>query len=180
MSIDRANQLWRHLAGLFGADSLERKFGKSPPAEWAGLLRTVNDFELQRGIRRMSFSGKSHIPTLPEFLRMCREVGGEQFSDADAKAIPPSHQLEQKPQPRWMREANLHLLAHITRQAGKRVFYNAADTQPLIEAKNAWAENMLEAEQVGTLPADNGAEWWQYAVANAEAVIELQRRQRAA
>lgn len=179
--VDRADSLWRRFAGMFGAEALARKYGDSPPPEWRVSLDRLKDFELERGMRRLVYSGKPHIPSLPEFLRLCREVGGDDHASADARQMPPSRQLAQQPVPRWSEQANIHLLGHISRQARKRVYYATQELiQPLIEAKNAWAEDMREAETEGRLPADNGREWWDYAIGNAERAVELVRAQQRA
>jgi len=190
MVSDAPELLWRKMAGLFGADSVERKYGPRPPPEWAGLMRTLNDFELQRGLRRLAFSGKSHVPTLPEFLRMCRESGGD-YNDAP-QTIPQSHQLEREAQPRWDREGNMHLQAYFSRQAFDGVHYATARmrrypmprdmdhetqalVQPLVDAKNAWAEEMRFLEERGEAPADNGKALWFECIARAESVVAMVR-----
>lgn len=73
----KANDLWLRFRGMFGADAVERKFGPTPPDEWKSLIGSLNDFELERGMRRLVYSGKAHVPTLPEFGKMCRTVGDE-------------------------------------------------------------------------------------------------------
>jgi hypothetical protein len=178
---DRSGMLWRTLAGLFGADSLERKFGKNPPREWVGLLRTLNDFELQRGLKRLAFCGKGHVPTLPEFLRMCREVASDQYPDEQRQPLPQSHQLNSRQDARWEREGNIHLLSYVTEQSKHKIFYTEQDVvTPLLEAKAAWAEDMRDAEMAGNLPPNNGKAEWAACMANAEKVIAMIRKALAA
>ncbi len=194
-SPDRSGMLWRTLAGLFGADSLERKFGKTPPREWVGLLRTLNDFELQRGLKRLAYCGKGHVPTLPEFLRMAREVGSD--IDDNQPRIPQSHRLEARADLRWEREGDTHLRSYLHTQGALGIHYcsdrmrrfpvpretdheSIALIKPLLEAKAAWAEDMRDAEMSGKLPAENGKAEWLACVRNAEAVIALVRQDQAA
>lgn len=73
----RCSDLWQRLIGLFGADAVRRKFGDSPPPEWVSVIASLDDFQLQRGMRRLVYSGKAHVPTLPEFVKLCRTVGIE-------------------------------------------------------------------------------------------------------
>lgn len=198
MAIENApDLLWRKLAGLFGADAVERKFGSSPPPEWTGLLRTVNDFELQRGLKRLAFSGRDHVPTLPAFLSLCRAVGHEadqNLPQRPAVSLPAAQSL------RWDRQANDHLLAHVMRQAIKGIHYCCADTlslkrniarmgpseeskaltQPLVECKNVWAQQMRELEDDGALPTDGGKSLWEECMANAEEMVARVRRANAA
>lgn len=166
---DRTDALWRRLADMFGAERLRKTFGPTPPPTWEQALARLKDFELERGMRRLVYGGKGHIPTLPEFLRMCREVGGEQWADADKPRIPPAQRIEAPATPRWTVQANLHLLGHITRRPPER---NRMPIQPLVDAKNAWAEDMRDAEERGQVPADNGKAWWIETMRNAEAVVD--------
>lgn len=179
---DRADALWRRLAGMFGAETLARKFGETPPDEWRISLSRLTDSELQKGLRRLTTSGKGHVPTLPEFLRMCREVGGD-YEDP----VPPSNRLAAPPVPRWSEQANLHLLAHFKRQVLRNVHYvtermrqypmpatdheSAAIVQPLVDAKNAWAQDMREREECGELPKDGGKALWAEYIENAEKAV---------
>jgi hypothetical protein len=166
---DRTGALWRRLADMFGAERLRKAFGATPPPTWEQALARLKDFELERGMRRLVYGGKGHIPSLPEFLRMCREVGGEQWADADEPRLPPAQRLEAPSVPRWTEQANLHLLGYITRRTPER---NRLPAEPLVEAKNAWAEDMREAEARGDLPQDNGKAWWAETMRNAEAVVD--------
>jgi hypothetical protein len=49
---------------------------------------------------------------------------------------------------------------------------NRMDVTPLVNAKNAWAEDMRDAEMSGSLPKDNGREWWEVTMRHAEAVVD--------
>jgi hypothetical protein len=165
---NRADMLWRTLAGLFGADSLERKYGKSPPREWVGLLRTLKDFELERGLRRLPFSGKPHVPTLPEFLRLCREVGSDQFPDEQRTPVDASRQIAHQPLPRWEMQANQHLLAHLMRRTLDKIPTTEAMMPHYHTARLAWASDMRDAEAAEEIPADNGQKWFRDYIANAD------------
>jgi hypothetical protein len=155
---DRATALWRRFAGIFGHETLARKYGDTPPEEWSISIDRLAHHELERGMKRLMRSGKVTVPSLPEFLRMCREVGSDQYPDENR--VPLANRLERQ-QPRWDREGCIHLLNYIRTQAGARVYYLGHDsTQPLVDAKNNWAQDMRDAEQAGALPADNGKQWW--------------------
>lgn len=191
---DRAAALWRRLSGMFGPDAIARKFGATPPPEWAAMIARLNDFELERGVRRLVYSGRAHVPTLPEFLRLCRAVEDE------ADHTGPKAQLTalpaEAPVSKWQVLGNQHLLAHVLRQAAKRRYYACAETgsgrhplvvagasvattsasddltAPLVQAKNTWALMMEDAAAEGTLPADHGRAWWAEMMANADAVVD--------
>lgn len=183
----RADSLWRHLAQMFGADALSRKYGDSIPHDWRKMVDALSEFELGRGMRRLANSGKAHVPTLPEFLRMAREIGGDYAGDPrpDTKALA----SPQDGMDGWDAMAGRHLLAHILRQAKAKRYYAGSDpksreakelTQPLVDAKNAWADEMREAAKAGTLPTDHGRAWWNEAMQKADAAVDYIRSSRVA
>src|SRR3954468_12717023 len=69
-----ATEVWRRLIGMFGADAVERKFGREIPAEWTAMCSRLNEFQIHRGIRQLAYSGKAHVPSLPEFVKLCRDA----------------------------------------------------------------------------------------------------------
>lgn len=191
----RARALWVRFTGIFGGDAVVRKFGEKPPQEWVVSLNRLGRYDLKRGMRRLMHSGKAHVPTLPEFLRWCRESGGDHPGDQPRASQP---QLPPPPMSKadgWKGIAGVHLLGYLSRQAAQGVFYavKGADgnydpkhklsrelTKPLVEAKNAWAANMVEAEEEGSLPTDHGRAWWDEAMQNAEKVVVIVRAEQAA
>lgn len=108
----RANQIWTRFAGMFGADALERKFGKSPPPEWSAMVSRLTGFEIDRGIRRLAYSGKPHVPSLPEFTKLCRMVGDDALEEGPKRNALPNPDT-------WVGDvwdvaSNRRLLKHIT------------------------------------------------------------------
>jgi hypothetical protein len=103
---------------------------------------------------------------------MCREVGGE-HEQPSANPL----RIEGPELPRWSVTANRHLLAHLLKQwHARNAHYRGADeVQPLVEAKNAWAQDMREAEASGQLPADHGLKWWDDYMHAAEGAIATVR-----
>lgn len=108
----RASEVWRRMVGMFGGDAVERKFGPKPPPEWVAMLTRLNDQQIDRGIRRLAYSGKPHVPTLPEFTKLCRAVGGDEIDEGDRpqRALPKPEAVDWNP---WDVAANRHLLGHI-------------------------------------------------------------------
>jgi hypothetical protein len=84
---ERTSRLWERLKGLFGADAVSRKFGAVAPAEWAAALRSLRDFEIDRGIARLTRGSAKSPPALPEFMRLCRDP--ESGGAASADGAPP-------------------------------------------------------------------------------------------
>lgn len=152
----RANQIWTRFAGMFGADALERKFGKSPPPEWTAMLSRLNPFEVDRGLRRLAYSGKPHVPSLPEFTKLCRAVaddGVEEGPRPIALAAPAAGNFDG-----WAITSNNRFLKYITKRltAHPRAWgvpgsaQQAEATQIAVAYKNAWAQDMREAGLVDT------------------------------
>lgn len=175
---DRITSLWKRMAEMFGAKALESKFGATPPDTWRIAVDRLKDFELERGMRRLVYGGKPHVPSLPEFLRMCREIGGDDNASADnANRIPASRQIAEQPYPQWLEQANKRLLSYFATKAEKRVYFRTqAEVQPFIDAKNFWAQDMRDATANGTMPEDNGRGWWHDYIRAAEQQAAHDRR----
>jgi hypothetical protein len=108
----RASEIWERFGGMFGADAVERKFGLTPPDEWKAMLSRLKDFEIDRGVRRLAYSGKAHVPSLPEFTRLCRAVGDDSIEDGPQRIALPNPEAFQGDG--WDIGGNLRLLKHIT------------------------------------------------------------------
>jgi len=164
----RANEIWKRFAGMFGADALARKFGETPPPEWRVMLDRLKEFEIDRGVRRLAYSGKNHVPSLPEFTKLCRMVADDDVDEGPNRiALPSPHEWQGDG---WDVAANLRLLNLIrtllsknSKALGKvlpcrEVFKNgkrlhlqsqASDEQEwstavLVAYKKAWAQDMRE------------------------------------
>ncbi|MCC7126449.1 MAG: hypothetical protein IT178_16485 [Acidobacteria bacterium] len=164
-------ELWLRLAGMFGADTLERKFGRDIPAEWRGIVDRMPRVELDRGMRRLVYGGKGHVPTLPEFVKLCKAVGDDQEFGGPKQATP----LLAGPPPvtdNWGAAANMHLMAEAYRNPRRFASPDcAAITAVLVRWKNEWARLMREGD-----PADHdpGAQkqLWRACMSQAEVEID--------
>jgi hypothetical protein len=173
MNETRIDAVWRHMGQMFGVDVLVRKFGEVPPEDWQRLVNRLSDYELQKGMRRLANSGRTFPPSLPEFLKMAHEVGGDYPGDEryNPKQIAaPTNNMDG-----WDAMAGLKLLGYIARRAGKREYFDGETTQPLVDAKNLWAEEMREHQRNGTMPPDNGKAFWGECFRNAELAIKYIR-----
>ena len=64
-------RLWLHLVDVFGHRWVAN-FGKVPPRLWQAALADLSEAELMAGLRGcLSWRGE-FVPTLPEFLALCR------------------------------------------------------------------------------------------------------------
>lgn len=154
---------------MFGADSVLRKFGDEPPLEWVAMIQKLRDFEVDRGLRRLVYGGKGHVPTLPEFVKLCRTIGvAEDVDEGPKPTALPNPEAWNGDQ--WDITANYHLMAYLMRQMqanpqryGRPASYLAmrnttreqspnADASPefiravhiLHDYKKAWARDMRE------------------------------------
>lgn len=168
------NALWLTFAGMYGAKSLEAKFGATPPDEWRRDIARLKDYEVDRGLARMKARGEAHIPSLPMFIRLCREV----INDADSGGNHDQAKPEDKREfARWVVSANRHLLAYLMTRTKERNAMTADESRMdiLVTAKNNWAEQMREWERDGELPADHGHSLWVEMMRGSEQSIDMVR-----
>jgi hypothetical protein len=145
----RIGEVWGRLIGCFGGDAVERKYGKTVPPEWIAMISRLSDPQVDRGLRRLIYGGKAHVPTLPEFVKLCRAVGGEEFDEptSTVTALPaPDDRFDE-----WDMAGNRHLWNCIFAQMKTRKF-SETETRILVGFKNAWARDMRE----GNLDAATG------------------------
>lgn len=69
--------VWATLVGMYGT-RLTRDFGESVPEPWTSAIRTLNDQQIQRGLRRLTATGSASTPTLPVFVKACRQLGDDE------------------------------------------------------------------------------------------------------
>jgi hypothetical protein len=179
--LNAAGELWLRFAGMFGAEALSRKYGDRPPEEWVKVVGKLRRPEFERGLRRMLHSGKPHIPTLPEFLRLCREVGGD---DPDAPQPLKLTAPLQPPPDKILKEGGKNLLREILRAAhrwgparGDRAGRHEADTLVLVRWKNEWVRLMRSADEDER--ESSHRQWWRQCMTAAWAEIEGPAPQRA-
>jgi hypothetical protein len=161
----RAEQLWRHLCGLFGVDSVKRRFGLQAPAEWTGALSSLTDAQLRNGVDKLTKSGAEHVPSLPQFLAMCHQAR-EYEDNATLPRITGPHFSK------WEIEANRHLLNYVLKCAGRKRYFDEPETRILLEHKRAWVED-CEADDIGAgVPVEQQRRAWDEVLAAALARIE--------
>lgn len=56
---------------------LTRDFGVLVPEPWASAIKTLNDRQIQRGLRKLIDVGSTSTPTLPAFVKACRMLDDE-------------------------------------------------------------------------------------------------------
>jgi len=172
-----ATEVWRRFSGMFGADAVERKYGRTIPDEWHAMLGRLNDFQVQRGIRQLAYSGKPHVPSLPEFVKLCR--------DAEHDIRPPTvHPALAAPEwDRWLLAGNRRLMRYITTRIPKDpLVYGhrdepafASNVMALVAMKNRWVEIMQVSAGPDGVPPDEQNGCWANCMREAEAVIAQER-----
>jgi hypothetical protein len=131
-----------------------RKFGEEPPEEWIAALTRVNDYQVERGLRRMVFGWKGGPPSLPDFVRYCRAIGDEY--DEGPRDRAPAPKVEGPKLDGWDISGNIRFWKYIThRLADSYRPWGAASTEEhdrctgiAMAYKNAWAADMRESDQL--------------------------------
>jgi hypothetical protein len=155
--------LWQHLVGMFGADALNRKFGRQPPMEWGSALSYLSENQLRHGLDVLLRSGAEHMPSLPSFLASCRQA--REWSGADADGVTLPAPIEDK----WETAANNHLMAHVMLAAKGKSYFDPVQTRLLVEAKHAWADDMRAEDTGDGVPVDVQRAAWDDCIARAAA-----------
>jgi hypothetical protein len=152
----RAKAVWDKLLGFFG-DGLLRKFGEEPPAEWEEAIAELNDFQLRRGFKRLTFGWKGGVPNLPDFVRFCRAIGDDAPDDGPTQRAPlPA--IEGPKVDGWDIAGNNRFLKYIGHRLTEmpRAWGFPASaaqmeaTRIAVSYKNAWAQDMRETDAMDT------------------------------
>lgn len=162
-----ATEVWRRFSGMFGADAVERKYGRTIPEEWPAMLSRLNEFQIQRGVRMLAYSGKQHVPSLPEFVKLCRDAEHDrEVNDRPALPNPDGWKGDH-----WDSEANLHLLGVVTRAVRDRRKLDERATRILVRFKNLWARQMRLTATAEGVPIEEQKEVWAECMRMAEEEI---------
>lgn len=87
-----------------------RDFGDAAPSIWQNAIQSLKDYEIARGFRRLAAHGSASPPTLPQFVKACKEVG-----DSEGPANPP--RVPALPEPdfcKWKAFANNCMFKFLT------------------------------------------------------------------
>lgn len=188
----KAAEVWRRLAGMYGADSVARKYGEEVPEEWHAMLGKLSEFQVSRGVRMLAYSGKTHVPSLPEFVKLCRDA--EHDREFQSKPALPSPEDETD---RWTVAANRQLMRYLTAKMAKdpkclgepasreamqdpaRRHLSNADADPkfvrnvqiLVAYKNRWADLIRELDTGDGVDSKEQEALWGNCMREAEAQI---------
>lgn len=189
----RAAEVFRRMIGMFGRDPVARKYGEGIPEEWAAMLLRLNEHQVQRGIRMLAYSGKSHVPSLPEFVKLCRDAEHDrELNDRPALPNPAAFSGDE-----WDEAGSRHLMGYITRAVAesprrygdgpsytamtdlKRTADKLLDASPefvacvqvLVSYKNGWAQDMRDESTDGPPSLDRQKTYWDDCMERAEEQI---------
>ena len=130
-----ATRVWAIFSGMYGTRHT-RDFGESVPDVWRQAIAGLKRHEIERGLRRLTAQGSGSPPTLPQFMKACRQVGDEGMG-----AENPSGQkvIEQKFDP-IMAHANKCLFAFLSNNGAA----TESSLSHMIAEKNRIAEQFIE------------------------------------
>lgn len=74
---NEATRVWAIFSGMYGSRH-SRDFGESVPDIWRQAIAGLNHFEIERGLRRLTASGSGSPPTLPQFMKACKQSGDDE------------------------------------------------------------------------------------------------------
>lgn len=162
-------RFWARMGASFGWDRLERTYGASMPDEWREALLQLDDTQYARGLKRLESSGSSYLPTLPEFLSMCRKLTEEDRISPQFRLEPP-----EKDSDKWDAAASRHLLAHLLRKVAMfppegAQSWGLVRTAIFVHHKNVWAKTMRQIPP-GQI-VEGGKEQWRTCMKAAEQEI---------
>lgn len=146
----RANEVWTRFVGMFGGPAVERKFGPSPPPEWIALLGRLNDFQIDRGIRRLAYNGAKDVPSLPQFTSLCRAVGSDEYDEGPQRIALPAPDTrkfdgcEIQSNFRFLNYVKARFQDEPRAWGAPNSIQQAEATQIAVRYKNAWAQDMRE------------------------------------
>lgn len=165
-SSQRTRELWAHLGALFGFDSVKRKFGQTPPMEWDAALSQLTDAQLNHGLNSVLSSGKQHMPSLPEFIAICRSA--REWVNPGK----PEQQIVDDRFDRWDVAANQHFLAEVLRAMNRGTPFTPGQTLAYLPWKHAWARDCREDDKGQGVPVETQRLWWDDCMARARAQWE--------
>jgi hypothetical protein len=166
-----ATEVWRRFAGMFGADAVARKYGNEIPPEWHAMLAKLNEHQVARGVRMLAYSGKPHVPSLPEFVKLCRDAEHDR-EGSDRLSLPPRNNY---PGDGWDVEANNHFFAYVLRRLRDRKPIQPQELPAFLKMKAAWARDCREfvdeaTGEVGRPPIAEQQSWWADVMSTAEEI----------
>ena len=149
----------------------------------------LSQAQLDRGMRRLIFGWKGAPPSLPDFMRLCRSVGSDEFEDNTPSTPLPA--LDGWLGDAWDAAANRYLLGHLTKRLERRLSipgrpasydgmrgstHKTADASPefvanvqrLVAAKNSWASDMRDMAVNGEVPPETQQAVWHDYLGRAE------------
>lgn len=91
---------------------LIREFGESVPEVWRQAVGSLKRFEVDRGLRRLTTGGSASPPTLPQFMKACKQIGDDEGTLRPAVTYTPANALP-PPSNRFVPTGSIALLRFI-------------------------------------------------------------------
>jgi len=115
-----------------------RDFGESVPDVWKQAIGGLKRHEIERGLRRLTAQGSGSPPTLPQFMKACRQIGDDGIGAENQQSGPALPLIFDK----YVAHANKCLLAYLNVIIKDKVTED--ELQKLVAEKNRIAEQFKE------------------------------------
>lgn len=109
---------------------LVRDYGESAPEAWANVIGALKDHEIAAGLRALINIGSGSVPTLPQFVKACRNA---QEHDGPHANHSPERTL---PRPEYMEKFHAHGQKCLFAYLWKRGPASSESLQAMIVRKN--------------------------------------------
>lgn len=109
---------------------IQRDYGESAPEAWANVIGAMKDFELAGGLKQLLNAGSGSPPTLPQFVKACRNAKEHDGPEANHS---PERTL---PRPEFMEKFHAHGQKCLFAYLWKRGPASAESLQSMLVKKN--------------------------------------------
>jgi hypothetical protein len=134
---NEAERVWRALSEMYGS-KVVRDFGESVPNVWRSAVGALNRFEIDRGLRRLTMQGGASPPTLPQFIKACKQTGDDEGTIRPAQ----DHFLTPPSMDKWREFGNRCLFAYLCTEGAATV----ESLKVLVAEKNKIAAQYRDIE----------------------------------
>lgn len=108
---------------------LTRDYGDSAPVTWVNAINSLRDYELARGLRNLLAAGSGSPPTLPQFMKACRQ--------AETDGPDRNHSPMRLPKPEYTEPVHAHAQRCLLAYLWEKGAASEASLRDMIAAENS-------------------------------------------